>query len=377
MRDTNSSVFSGLGAIRRGTVVALVALVGPLGCGPSPDELRCVSRKVPVALGDNLPITAEIFGELCYRGEELPKTVQLLVHGGSYHHRYWRWPYKPERYSYVDETTRAGYATFAIDRLGIGESTRPPSDQVNLDSQIATIHQVIQALRRGDIAHHRFRNVQYVGHSIGAILGWAEIAKYQDVDAVIISGEPHLQSELATQIALANVYPANLDPKFAPLNLDDGYLTTVPGSRGLIYYNLAHTDPNVLEVDELLKQTFTATELQTILPLVPTMISRQIQVPVLTALGSRDNFGCQPDTIVCTLENVRAHESAFYSPEACLTVAVFPEMGHDMNTDLSAPAWFRTAVRWSDEFLGPDGRGPRRHSCETDQAATAAAKTSP
>jgi hypothetical protein len=39
-----------------------------------------------------------------------PATVQLLVHGASYDHLYWNFPYGGGYYSYVDAATAAGYA---------------------------------------------------------------------------------------------------------------------------------------------------------------------------------------------------------------------------------------------------------------------------
>jgi hypothetical protein len=47
--------------------------------------------------------------------------VQILSPGGWYSHTYFDWPLDPARYSYMRAAAAAGYATFNIDRIGIGQ----------------------------------------------------------------------------------------------------------------------------------------------------------------------------------------------------------------------------------------------------------------
>jgi pimeloyl-ACP methyl ester carboxylesterase len=310
-----------------------------------------------------LPLSAELVGTLCSRGAALPQTVQVLVHGGTYDQRYWDWPVANERYSYVNAATAAGYATFAFDRLGTGHSTKPPSAQVDLTANIATIHQVIQALRRGTIGGQPFRHVVYVGHSIGAQLAWAEVATYQDVDAVIISATDHVPSVAGTTRVIDNSYPATQDPQFATAPLDEGYLTSKPGTRGASFYNVSHADPRIIAEDERLKGTYTLGEVRTVLPLKRTEVSQGITVPVLLAMGERDNIHCQADTIVCTPRNLYDQEHPYYAAPACLSVLVVHDMGHDMNLDLSAPQWFRAAPQWIDRLVGVGEAHQPRSPC--------------
>ena len=111
---------------RRLTVLFVVAfglLAGPpTGAGAAPG---CQALRVPVAV-DGVP-GARLYGELC-RPTGQARAVQLLVHGASYNHLYWNWPLDPARYSYVRRALAAGYATFNVDRLGAGASTRPASE---------------------------------------------------------------------------------------------------------------------------------------------------------------------------------------------------------------------------------------------------------
>src|SRR2546423_3412732 len=67
-------------------------------------------------------------GQFCMpAGGVPPTTVQVLVHGTTYNHVYWDFPYQAEHYSHHRDMARHGYATFAVDRLGTGQSTSRPA----------------------------------------------------------------------------------------------------------------------------------------------------------------------------------------------------------------------------------------------------------
>ena len=86
-------------------------------------------------------------GQLCMPAGPAPTTVQLLVHGATYSRVYWDFPYQPERYSYQRDMARHGYATFAVDRLGTGQSSKPPSVTLLDSVEAASIHQIVGHLR--------------------------------------------------------------------------------------------------------------------------------------------------------------------------------------------------------------------------------------
>src|SRR5262245_21605351 len=59
--------------------------------------------------------------------------LQVLIHGGTYDHRYWNAPDVNGRsYSYAAYALDRGYSVLALDQLGVGSSSRPPGDEVNL-----------------------------------------------------------------------------------------------------------------------------------------------------------------------------------------------------------------------------------------------------
>src|SRR3954454_12848299 len=75
--------------------------------------------------------TVQIWGETTpAQGGQHGGTLLLLLSGSTYDHRYWDMPGVGSEYSFVDAAHEAGYATLNIDRLGVGNSSKPPADQV-------------------------------------------------------------------------------------------------------------------------------------------------------------------------------------------------------------------------------------------------------
>jgi hypothetical protein len=163
--------------------VAVLAAVPAAGARaaalPAP---TCSSYNLPVRIADPGPADQTLWGQLCYRGDREPGTVQLLVHGATYNHLYWNFPYGNGYYSYVGAATAAGYATFDIDRIGAGNSSHPPSASLDLNAGAVALHDAVTALRSGAVDGHAFRHVIAVGHSIGSVEIWLEAARYRDVD---------------------------------------------------------------------------------------------------------------------------------------------------------------------------------------------------
>jgi pimeloyl-ACP methyl ester carboxylesterase len=322
------------------------------------NQPTCVPASVPVGITDGGPKPYTISGKLCYQGNEIPSVVQLLVHGATYDHLYWDFPYNNSYYSYSRLATQVGYATFAIDRLGDGASSHPSNSLIDVNAGAVALHDVVQALRNGTVAGHSFTKVIWVGHSFGSLYGWLEVSKYQDVDGVIITGALHKISPTFLNAAVADIYPASGDPKFAALGLDSGYLTTVPGTRGTLFYYLPGADPNVIATDEANKDLTTSSEFSTgvtewALPASQSP-SLQIHVPVLDVIGQEDNLFCQPDATDCSsVQSVESAEASYYSPDAHLQVVIIPLAGHDINLHYTAAAFYAAAIAWSKSLFPP------------------------
>ena len=175
-------------ASRRRVTPAASAHAGGL---PAP---TCAAYTLPVRIADPGPADQTMWGQLCDRGDRERGTVQLLVHGATYNHLYWNFPYGNGYYSYVDAATAAGYATFDID--GSRPATDPPAQlRPHAYTRAAVaLHDAVTALRTGGVDGHPFQRVIIVGHSPGSAEAWIEAGTYHDVALVIITGALHALS---------------------------------------------------------------------------------------------------------------------------------------------------------------------------------------
>jgi pimeloyl-ACP methyl ester carboxylesterase len=323
----------------------------------APEEAgTCSTVRFDVVLDEALPDTFSIVGELCRPARGRARTLQILLHGASFNRQYWDFPFRSRRYSYVRHANAAGFATLAIDRLGTGDSDRPPPELVTVHASASTVHQVVSAVRGGehrDDAGRRlgFDQIVLVGNSFGSNISWTEAAIYADVDGLILTGISHDQNPPGAPLTQLYAYPANLDPKFADLGLPDGYITTLPGRRAEMFFYLPGTAPAVLPVDEELKDTlpvgmlfdqFTTYELTQI-----------IHVPVLNVVGDFDTLSCQLPS--CTESGSIANEGSNYPADACYTQLIVPNSGHALNLHRNAPRWYRHAQRWVERVIEGDG----------------------
>lgn len=320
--------------------------------------LTCAAYTLPVRIADPGPADQTLWGQLCYRGTHEPGTVQLLVHGATYNHLYWNFPYGHGYYSYVDAATAAGYATFDVDGIGAGHSSHPPSSALTVYAAAVALHDAVTALRTGGVDDHPFRHVIVVGHSLGTVEAWIEAGRYHDVAAVIVTGVLHALSPAGLAALQADVYPAADDPKFAGSGLDPGYLTTVPGTRESLFYDPATTNPAVVAADEATKDTTTATELAgaAILGEPPAdQPSYQISVPVLSVVGEDDSLVCTGVTAYNCADpaSVKAFEAQYYSPQAHLKVVVIPDTGHDLALSTTTPLTDAAMIGWSLSVAAP------------------------
>ena len=81
--------------------------------------------------------------------------IQLFVSGVTENNLYWfglGYPngYDGDAYSTVDYASKQGYPTLSIDRIGVGNSTRPdPILQQQLNLEEAVSHQLVTMLKAG------------------------------------------------------------------------------------------------------------------------------------------------------------------------------------------------------------------------------------
>jgi pimeloyl-ACP methyl ester carboxylesterase len=346
-----------VGLLTAGLMAAVTA-----GTASASTGVSCTTyRQIPVALAAGQPLSYTVTGELCATPGELARgeTVQLLVHGATYNHSYWDFgTIDGVGYSYARDAAVAGFPSFAMDEIGAGASSHPPSSAVTIQAAAFVAHQIVQDLRHGSIGKTAFGKVIIVGHSFGSIAIWDEAATYHDVAGAIVTGAAH-SSPVFDNAANADFYPAIDDPKFANSGLDSAYLTTVPGTRASLFYNTADSDPNVIAADEASKDVFSATELSTGLLLASpaSTLSAGINVPVLVILGSQDALFCGPQVgggnFDCSSGSaITRQEAPHYSAHAQLRACAVPGSGHDLNLALNHVFEEADAITWAYEYVG-------------------------
>jgi len=343
--------------------LALAALVPSSAAAAKASGLRCEELSFDVTLSPSDATVYNVFGVLCARGSIHNKTIQIALHGATYSHTYWDWPYQPQLYSYVRSATAAGYAVLDLDRIGIGQSDRPPAAAVTIGSNAYVVHQIVQALRGGDLVVHSFgriraERVALVGHSLGSLISIQEAATYGDVDGVALTGISHTITPILGD-TLSTLYPANLDPHFSGQSIPDGYLTSLPGHRD-VFYHAPFFDPVVLAIDENTKETVTTAELDTAVPALG--LSTGIHVPVLVVVGDYDAAFCNPPT--CSASGSLATEPSFYAPDACTETAAIPGSGHDLNLHFQAPLAYAAVLNWMDRRVGRNPNAAPPQPCQ-------------
>jgi pimeloyl-ACP methyl ester carboxylesterase len=346
-----------------GVLCALaVAAFVPSSAVAAQGGLRCEEVSFSVNLSSSDPTLYNVFGVLCSRGSIQDKTIQIALHGATYSHLYWDFPFQPETYSYMRRATAAGYAVLNLDRIGIGQSDHPPAEAVTIESNAYVVHQIVQELRGGDrvvpsFGRIRADRVALVGHSLGSVISIQEAGTYGDVDGVVLTGVSHTITPALGEI-LGSLYPANLDPHFAGRNIPDGYLTSLPGLR-TVFYHAPSFDPLVVAIDDQTKETVTTAELNTAVPALG--LSSAIHVPVLVVVGDFDAAFCAAPT--CTASGSLATEPGFYPADACAEAVAIPGAGHDLNLHFQAPLTYDTILEWMDRRVGGDTKAAAPAPC--------------
>jgi len=341
---------------RAGLIALVIATTSIFAAVPgqatgSVGKLECTEHVLHVRIADPGPADYSLWGQLCSRRGTSPKTVQVLVPGGTYNHVYWDLPYRNGSYSYVRAATAAGYATFNFDRIGTGKSEHPPFDTLYLAGEATALHDVISALRSGAVGGHKFKQVIVAGHSYGGFVVVTEAARYRDVDGVISVGSLHGMTDVVRDgIGIVN-HDANLDPKFAGLGYD-GYLTTVPGVRGRLYHDPRTSNAAIVALDEQFKDLHSANLLPEsfayLFPPTPAdAISRQLTAPVLALIGGADFGFCGAGGLDCTSAETVREQEAPYWPSRGTTFAVIPATGHSLHESTTEPITAAVMLAWS------------------------------
>ncbi|WP_307793355.1 alpha/beta fold hydrolase [Amycolatopsis sp. MtRt-6] len=319
-------------------------------------EAACQDLHIPVSLVD-VPLLGimdqTMYGRLCVPPGG-SRTLQVLVPGGTYSSAYYDPPGLPETRSFRRAVNNAGYATLALDRVGSGRSSKPLSQLLTATTQANAVHHAIQAMRTGAVGP-RFDKIVLVGHSLGSATAIIEAATFRDVAGVVITGFTHRAAPLTVLPTLAALSPAVLDERMSEVvGLDAGYLTTLQGMRYTAFHSPGPFDQQVIDADEASKDLIAAGEIVDAVVIALVLpYSRRITVPVLVAMGERDNVFCGPLASDCSsAESLRQGEAGYYSPEARLRTFVVPGYGHSINFAPGAPLLHNAVTSWTNEMVG-------------------------
>lgn len=327
------------------TVLAVaIAAAAPLTAPADAASGGCRQVTLAVSLAPGQPTDQRIGGTYCRPSGKAPRTVQLLVPGGYYSQSYFLLRGDPTKPSYVETMTRAGLATLTIDRLGAGRSSTPESTRYSTDTHTDTVRQVIAALRHGRVDDHRYDKIVLVGHSFSsAIASKIAVDHPGEVDGVVLSGFGTRTNDAEFERIAQYVHPANQERRFG--RLDDGYLTTRPGTRIEFMYHRPEMSRIVLALDELTKGA-------EVLPGYEAFPTRdqyaKIAVPVLAIVGEYDQLICGGATgSDCSSSAAfRAQESQWYGPKAELEAVIVKDNGHSLNLQLTGPAFYDAVRDW-------------------------------
>lgn len=301
----------------------------------------CLDLNIPVASTPGGVWNWDVATTYCHPFRAA-REIDVLTHGATYTRTYWDWP--TGDYSYVGRALADGRAVLNYDRIGNGASTRPASStEITMGSDAVVLHQLVQLARLTGA-----RQVNSVGHSYGSGVILAEARQYKDVDSLVITGYLHRPSN--PQVTAGN-YPANQDPKFQREGLDDGWLTTRPGTRAYGFHSIS-TETAVIELDEKNKDLVSRTGLLDFLAQrgVPkeANISNEVKVPVLVMVGQQDAIFCyDPAAFDCTkLDQLLANEAGYYQKASDFKVISIRNSGHDLTLHPSADSSYQIISDW-------------------------------
>lgn len=277
-------------------------------------------------------------------------SLQILLHGGTYNRWYWDPSYRPDEYSYVDFSSARGSATLNLDRLGQGESSKPPAGYLSNDVHALSISRVVAAAIHQELAQTSFNRIVLVGHSMGSAVALRAACDTDRVDGVLITAFSHRRErrEGAVNPAEHN-HPASVDPVLAEQNLPADYLTTKPGLRGQMFYDPESSDPRLIEQDELHKGTITHSELNSFLEFCTEVLP--LTQPCLFIHGQLDPlFGPYVDE-----SDLITTERTFLPHAASIDAHLFTSAHHNTNLHRGAiNDWFGIALDWISS-LRPSG----------------------
>lgn len=302
----------------------------------------CEVKTLQVHLINGDPTLYNLKGDLCWEGALEDQTLQVLVHGATYDRKYWDFE---DGLSYVDQAVKEGFATFAYDRLGSGESDKPFGILVNVDNSAYVNHQVIEKMKDGSVGHS-FSDIVLVGHSFGSLISVASASTYPaDISALVLTGFAHQATQQANSATQASVYPASFDPKFAAAGLDQFYFTTVPNTRAGLFFS-SFVKAATLVSDETKKDLMTL-GLVLDIPRHFSTESLNITAPVYMIMGENDFLYCGENIDCSDNSTFQNYEETYFN--STVETELVKKAGHSLNLHKDSKKIFKSINDWIED----------------------------
>ncbi|KAI6712745.1 hypothetical protein JHW43_004712 [Diplocarpon mali] len=365
---TNSSPLTKRGPVCREIVVPVTITCDNAIVHPSIDVsslMGLLSSVIGLGFGLTIQGTYQIRGTYCEPEVIVPSrsnTLQLLAHPATYDRNYWSPSYDGDRYSWVAVASKQGYPTFAYDRLGNGNSSRPDGVAVvQMPAQAATAHEMIKLARAGPAGGspfpRAFNNIIHVGCSMGSLAANVLNVQYpDDVNATILTGFSKTWVNVIPGFTLtAGLIPAQLVQanKYGPLT--QGYLlaTSEAGVEYLLFYGPPgiNYDPVFIHQDYLNRGTLTLGEAASA-ALIPTASRYKGSLFVITGqedavfCGSLGFIGSGPGNCGNGAWSMLAQTQTLYPHASNYSYYAVPNAGHCWEHQYSAQDGFAVAHNW-------------------------------
>ncbi|MCJ1398728.1 hypothetical protein MMC11_001929 [Xylographa trunciseda] len=298
----------------------------------------------PVSGTKNVTETFSISAQYCVPDtQKKSKTIQILTHGLGFDKSYWDFTLVAGNYSYVQAALKAGYSTFAYDRLGTGASTKAdPYDIVQAPVELAILAELTQMLRSGQIAgcetHEKY---VHVGHSFGSVLTNSLVAVAPQLsDGIILTGYSNNFSFQDPFVSTTGHLASENQPaRFS--GLSSGYITWADkyyNQFSFLYY--PYFDPAVLEAAEGAKWPFTVGELIT--TGIVDFLAPQYKGPVLYLASQDDYIFCGGDC-AGIIDGPYSDSRALFPAASDFEVYIQPNVGHGLNLHYNATGAYAVA----------------------------------
>jgi hypothetical protein len=128
-------------------------------------------------------------------------------------------------------------------------------------------------------------------------------------------------------------------------------MTTVPGRRGELFFDVSNVDPAMLTMEETQKDTIPLKALLEVPAAILNPNSILINVPVFILDGNKDILSCGGALDCSSKESFLQFESPFWSPAAKLEAFLLPNSGHTFQFHKNNTQAFAAMIDWSDRHF--------------------------